>query len=148
MLKKIKNFFGEKFSKKNKNFKKKLQLWLIIFVFLFWIFSIKFDEIQDFSAKIFLESFSEEKNIEEKIFLNLWEFLEKIKSWDEKKIQDLEYIYWKNFENFSEILDERVVQNWDKIKFYFEATVWKWGSIHEFNYEWKISEEWKILEIF
>jgi len=144
MLKKIKNFFGFKKSKKQKY----LQLWLIIFVFLLWIFSFKIDEIKDISAKIFLENFSQKENIQEKKFLNLWEFLEKIKSWDEKKIQDLEYIYWKNFENFWEILDEKVFQNWDKIKFYFEVTVWKWDSIHEFNYEWKISEDWKILEIF
>lgn len=146
MLKKIKNFFGEKFwRKKNKNFRKKLQLFLVIFVFLLWIFSFKFWEIKDFSAKIFLENFSE--NIKEKKFLTLSDFLKKIKSWDEKKIKILESIYWKKFEIFWDILDEKVIQTWDKINFYFEATVWKWDSIHEFNYKWKISKDWKILNI-
>lgn len=176
MLKKIKNFFGEKFwRKKNKNFRKKLQLFLVIFVFLLWIFSFKFWEIKDFSAKIFWENVSSCHSREggspgcddwkkdfvldnsvldsgsspewQEIFLNLSDFLKKIKSWDEKKIKILESIYWKKFEIFWDILDEKVIQTWNKINFYFEATVWKWDSIHEFNYEWKISKDWKILNI-
>jgi len=164
MNSKVKNFFNKiNFFNKNINlknntkkiFKQKIRFFLVILVVIFWIFSIKnidFNQIEDFSAKIILENFweykknfYENKNVQEN-FLDLKNFLEKIKSWDEKKINKLQKIYWISFPKFWEILDEKVVQTWDKIKFYFEATIWKWDSIHEFFYEWKIVN-WKVLEV-
>lgn len=149
ILKKIKNIFNKKFQKRGSNVKNKIQLFLIIMVLVFWIFSIKFQEIQDFSAKIIWENFwnsLEDISEIEKNFLTLSDFLQKIKSWDKNQIEDLEYIYEMNFPNFWEILDEKITQSWEKINFYFEATVWNWGSIHEFNYEWRIIN-WEILEV-
>jgi len=143
-LAKIKTIFQKRFSKKELDLRKKIQLCLVVLVFLFWIFSANFDTVKNFSAKIISDNFSEE--ILEKEFLNLPQFLEKIKSWDENKVNDLKNIYEMDFINFWEILDEKVTQSWEKINFYFEATAWIWGSIHEFNYEWRIVE-WEIIEI-
>ena len=150
-----KNFFSikKKFFQKRKKNVSKIQLFLIIWVILIWAFSVKtvdVAKIKDFSAKIILENFwSDEKNFSEheKNFLTLEKFLEKIKSWKESEIENLEYIYEMNFENFWEILDERVTQVWNLIHFYFEATVWEWDSIHEFDYDGKIIDG-KIVNLF
>ena len=152
-MEKILKKISEKFFWHKKNIlKKRIQFFLILFVFLVWIFSVKtnFSDIKDISAKIFLENFSDEqeKNFwDEKKFLSLADFLEKIKSWNDEKIEDLEKIYWIKFPKFWEILDERVTQVWIYVHFYFEATMWKWGVIHEFEYDWKILD-WKVVDLF
>ena len=154
MQNKIKKFFWKIFKKqknKQKEFKKNFQLLLIILVILIWAFSVKtvdIAQIKDISAKIFVENFWNNLEKKEEVKnLNLSEFLEKIKSWDEKNIKELQKIYWIDFPIFWEILDERVTQVWNLIHFYFEATVWDWDSVHEFEYDWK-NIDWEIQDLF
>ena len=113
--------------KTENNVKKNIQLFLIIWVVLVWFFSIKtiwVANIQDFSAKIISENFlnSEKKFFKEnKKFLTLENFLEKIKSWKNEDLKNLEKTYWIKFPKFWEILDEKVTSVWQYVYFYFEV---------------------------